>query len=29
MVSYGGSSFIATAAALGLVLSIYKGRSIF
>jgi len=29
LVSYGGSSFIATAAALGLVLSIYKGRSIF
>ena len=29
LVSYGGSSFVATAIALGLVLSIYKERSIF
>jgi rod shape determining protein RodA len=29
LISYGGSSFIATAAALGLILSIYRERSIF
>ncbi len=29
LVSYGGSSFVATAVALGLILSVYKERSIF